>query len=131
MNEPLLFEALIVHPFWRVVVIALAYTITIGLSGPVVRYFVTIPNSNNESDKNSIATSGSIIGKCENIITITFVLMRAETGLALIFAAKSLVRSEKIAGTATDASYYLGGTLVNFAWSLLVAVIARVLVMGI
>ena len=57
-----------------------------------------------------------IIGKCENFITMTFILADAVTGLALVFTAKSIVRSEDMKKNPT---YYLGGTLVNFSYSIL------------
>jgi hypothetical protein len=47
------------------------------------------------------------------------------TGLALIIAAKSLVRSEEIR---RDPGYYLGGTLVNLVWGLIMGLTARVLI---
>jgi hypothetical protein len=65
-----------------------------------------------------------IIGKCENFLTITLILAGAITGLALIFAAKSIVRSEDIK---KDPKYYLGGTLVNFSYSVLMGFVILIL----
>lgn len=63
---------------------------------------------------------GVVSGKCENALVLTFVLLEAYTGLAIIFAAKNIVRSEDIEN---NTQYYLGGTLVNFTYSVLVGAI--------
>jgi len=63
-----------------------------------------------------------VIGKCENILALSFILAGEATGLALIFAAKSIVRKEEIQ---KNPSYYLGGTLVNLVWSVLMGFAIR------
>lgn len=72
--------------------------------------------------------TGRLIGKCENVIIVTLVLLSQFSALGLIFAAKGIVRQKDII---RDADYYLGGTLVNFAWSLIVGLVARTLCFGI
>ncbi|WP_162991661.1 hypothetical protein [Halostella salina] len=67
--------------------------------------------------------TGRIIGKCENVLVYLFMVLGAYTALGLIFAAKSLVRKEDI--DSDDTSYYLTGTLVNFTYSIVVAVVFR------
>lgn len=117
----------------KALVIVLAYVITLALSTRVVALFVSPPAPpSGTSEDQAHATEerrrlGSIIGKCENIIIVTFILARAETGLALIFAAKALVRRHDIE---QDPGYFLGGTLINFVWSLAVAMVARLLIAG-
>jgi len=69
--------------------------------------------------------TGRIIGKCENVLVYLFMVLGAYTALGLIFAAKSLVRKEDI--DSDDTSYYLTGTLVNFTYSIVVAVVFRFL----
>ena len=68
-----------------------------------------------------------LIGKCENILTVTLALLGEETALALIFTAKSFARKEEIE---RDPGFYLGGTLVNLVWGIVVAGLARWLVRG-
>lgn len=63
--------------------------------------------------------TGRLIGKCENVLVYMFVVLGAYTALGLVFAAKSLVRKEDI--DSDDTSYYLTGTLVNFTYSIAVA----------
>lgn len=70
-----------------------------------------------EKDKKLIR-DGYIIGKCENIIILSFVLVGEVTGLALIFAAKSLARQKDIKN---NAEFFLVGTMVNFTASLVIA----------
>ncbi|AWW31553.1 hypothetical protein DN752_16260 [Echinicola strongylocentroti] len=67
-----------------------------------------------EADK-KIIRDGYIIGKCENIIILSFVLAGEITGLALIFAAKNLARQKDIND---NAGFFLAGTMVNFTTSL-------------
>lgn len=64
---------------------------------------------------------GVYIGKLENVLVITFVILGDFTALALVFAAKGIIRARDD----KHASYYLLGTLVNFTWSLVVALLAR------
>jgi hypothetical protein len=65
---------------------------------------------------------GTVIGKCENILVITFVLGGEFTALAVVFAGKSILRAEDIRG---NPEYYLGGTLVNFTYSLVWSLLLR------
>lgn len=69
-----------------------------------------------------IIRDGFIIGKCENIIILSFVLAGEVTGLALIFAAKSLARQKAIND---NAGFFLAGTMVNFTATLVIAFILK------
>jgi hypothetical protein len=130
----LILPPLIESPLGRLLIIAVAYAVTLAFSTRVVTWWVSPSRtaSSEQLEDQEHATDerrhlGNIIGKCENIIIVTFILVQAETGLALIFAAKALVRREDIE---KDPGYFLGGTLLNFVWSLSIAIIARVLVAG-
>jgi len=111
-------------PGWQVFAVLLAYAWTLYGSGIVVP---KILGWIDKSPKGTDSRVGTVIGKCENIIAVTCVLADQITGLALIFAAKSLVRN-------TDKDdkddYYLCGTLVNLVWSLLIGFAARLIVQG-
>ncbi len=112
----------------------MGYVITIATSGLIVRHFIGGPRekvSSVDSEKRVSRTNydiGVIIGKCENLLTITLILANAFTGLALIFTAKSIVRSEDIK---RDPNYYLGGTLVNFTYSVLMGFLIRIVLSAI
>ncbi|MGM0580923.1 MAG: hypothetical protein ACQETL_09610 [Bacteroidota bacterium] len=71
----------------------------------------------NQNDQ-KIIRDGYIIGKCENIIILCFVLVGEVTGLALIFAAKSLARQKDIND---NAGFFLAGTMINFTTTLVLA----------
>lgn len=116
---------------WSAALVVLgAYALAMGLSGVLVRLVVDGPAGAAETPprRTRRPSPGTVIGKCENVITVTLVLGGQATGLAVIFAAKSLVRMEEIK---KDPAYYLGGTLVNFSWGLLVASMARVAILGV
>ncbi len=77
-----------------------------------------------ELDKRTLDT-GAAIGKCENFLIYTFVILGAYTAIAIIFTAKAIVRAEDMR---KNSLYYLAGTLVNVSYSILVALIARLLI---
>ena len=133
---PIFNEQVVTTSFGRVTVIFIAYALTLLLSGRVVRFFVLSPESNTKwpPSKETPPAGGwprfdpsTIIGKCENIITVTLVLTGNISGLAVIFAAKSLVRSDVIK---KNPGFYLGGTMVNLVWGLMIAFAARLLLGG-
>lgn len=66
---------------------------------------------------------GVIVGKAENILLPTFILAEAYTALALIFAAKGLVRKDDMDN---DTLYYLGASMTNITYSIVVGVLIRV-----
>ena len=118
---------------WRILALALGYSVTLALSGRIVGYFVgtaesgtpvapVAPAVRSESPR---FDAHSVIGKCENLIALTFVIAGELTGLALIFAGKSIVRAKE-----ENQSYYLGGTLVNLVWSLAMGMLMRLAVVG-
>lgn len=67
--------------------------------------------------------TGWLIGRLENVIVLTLVLVGEYTALSIIFAAKSWVRYEDTASE--DTTYYLAGTLVNFTYSIVGGIAAR------
>lgn len=65
---------------------------------------------------------GTIVGKCENVLLVTFVLLDAFTALAIVFAAKSIVRRDDMKN---DSLFYLAGTLINFTYSVGVGLVVQ------
>ncbi|MDD5700905.1 MAG: hypothetical protein PHU23_02545 [Dehalococcoidales bacterium] len=104
------------------IIVIAGYLFTLLTSGLVVRGVLRIVRSGRTDPNKAKYDTGFIIGKCENVITLTLVLLSAFTALALIFTAKSIVRLEDIK---KDPRYYLGGTMVNFTYSLLMGVLIR------
>ncbi len=114
----------------RILALTLGYAVTLASSGRIVRYFVGTVESSTPTDPADGSgrrrfDAHSVIGKCENLITLTFLIAGDLTGLALIFAAKSIVRAKE-----ENQSYYLGGTLVNLVWSIAMGMLLRLAVVG-
>ena len=113
---------------WRFAIILLGYILTLALSGVFVRHFTQSSSPVADADKPKPTSQkpkydpSIVIGKCENLLAVTFILTNQVMGLALIFAAKSLVRRDAIE---KDAGYYLGGTFVNLTWSVLMGYLTR------
>jgi len=124
MTDPILTEALLESRWHRLIAVGAGLLFTVLTSGVVVRRVVR------PTPEQATLRGGSVIGKCENLIAFAMVLLGEETGLAIIFAAKSLVRGGAIRESPENASYYLGGTLVNLVWSMSVALLVRAMVIG-
>lgn len=77
-----------------------------------------------EKIEQSALDTGFVVGKCENILIPTLVVLEQYTALGLIFAAKAIVRREDMK---KNTLYYLAGTMVNFTYSLLVGVVVYLL----
>ncbi len=69
-----------------------------------------------------VRDTGVVVGKCENILIVAFVLAGAYTALSVIFAAKAFVRREDMS---TNSLYFLAGTMVNVTYSLLAALVLK------
>lgn len=109
----------------KVIIVVLGYLITFATSGVVVDFCIGRRNKGCSAESSATARKrdlGTVIGKCENFLAISFILAGEFTGLALIFAAKSIVRMEDIK---TDPEYYLGGTIVNFTYSVLAGLLTK------
>jgi bacterioferritin-associated ferredoxin len=65
---------------------------------------------------------GSVIGKCENIIILAFLILEAYTAIAIVVTAKTMVRKEEIE---KNSMYFLAGTLVNVSYSVLMGFILK------
>ena len=102
---------------WDLAVVALAYVLLLATSGfVVVRSISLVPGDDTEPTERE-RDVGAIVGKCENLLTLTFILLAAYTALAVIFAAKGIIRKDDIE---KNSLFYLAGTLVNFTYSVLV-----------
>ncbi len=66
-----------------------------------------------------------MIGKLEDFLVVSLVLVGAYAALAIIFTAKTIVRAQH---EAPKSSYFVLGTLANFSWALGLAIAARLLI---
>lgn len=100
----------------------------VATSGYVVRFSLqyALESDYDESIGSEVKDTGFVIGKAENVLVYVLIFAGAYTALALVFAAKSLVRREDI--TSGDTTYYLAGTMVNFTYSVVFAQVVAVLV---
>jgi hypothetical protein len=108
----------------KIILVIAGYLFCFAIGSVVVRLAIKMisPDYKKQLGK-PILDTGFIIGICESFITITLVLLNQLTSLAIIFTAKSIVRSKKME---EKAEYYLVGTMVNFTFSLLVGIIMKI-----
>ena len=107
----------------KAIIVLIGYFATFFITNLLIKKIVLKgkTGANVDIDKKTIR-DGYIIGKCENIIILSFVLAGEVTGLALIFAAKSLARQKDIND---NAGFFLAGTMINFTASLVLAFILK------
>jgi hypothetical protein len=124
-------------------IMAGGYVFTILTSGYVFRLFIGSSGAKVEEDREEETGDdlvketlpdgkkwfgrldvGVIIGKCENILALTMILNSEYTGLAIIFTAKSIIRLDAMK---KNPKYYLGGTLVNLCYTILMGYVIRFL----
>ena len=65
-----------------------------------------------------------MVGKCENILIMTFILFNEYTALAIVFAAKAIVRREDMS---KNSLFFLAGTMVNVTYSVMFGIMIRIL----
>lgn len=80
----------------KFVIIVGGYSVLLATSGKLVSYilFKISKEPLNQKISKEVLDTGFVVGKCENLLILTFMLLGAYTALALIFAAKTIVRSE-------------------------------------
>lgn len=116
-----LLEPLAATPAAAVLTVVLLLATTWVFSGRIVGVVV------GRSAAPSGDRTGWAIGKAENALVMFFCLADELTGLAVIVAAKAIVRR----GRREDTSYRVAGTLVNLAWSVCIGLIARCVIFGV
>ncbi len=98
------------------IIILAGYILLISTSGLIVNK--TISRIAGESIQKKVGKetldTGFLIGKCENILILTFMILEAYTAIALVFAAKTIIRSEDIK---KNSLYFLAGTMLNVTYS--------------
>ena len=117
--------------------VTIAYVVLVATSGYLVSFVLKkISNKGleelaeqgveeKEAKKKTIYNVGNVIGKCENILVLTFMLLDAYTAIALVFTAKTIIRKEDIE---KNSVYFLAGTLVNVCYSVLMGFITKVII---
>jgi len=117
---PILLQALDYH-ISLISLIVLSYVLLHVSSTYVVSYVFQYAGVEIDDDEKD---TGTAIGKVENVLILTLMLLQAYTALGVIFAAKSIVRADDI--DTGDTSYYLTGTITNFTYSIVVGVLLHI-----
>lgn len=111
----------------KVVILGGGYLVLLGTSGIVVSHILSKISSEPMSQKISkeVRDTGFVVGKCENLLLLTFMILEAYTALALIFAAKAIVRREDMS---KNSLFFLAGTMVNVTYSIMIGLILKLLI---
>lgn len=109
-----------------ITIIAVGYFALLITSGMVVDYILSRISGEPLSRKigKEARDTGFIIGKCENLLILTFMILEAYTALALIFAAKTIVRKEDLN---KNSLFFLAGTMVNVTYSMMIGFLISIL----
>lgn len=98
--------------------------IIIGLA---TRNWRNLDRQNQPDDWNDLQRAGRWIGILERIIIVTFVLLEQYEAIGLLIAGKSIIRFKE--EDKRKSEYFLFGTLVSFALSILVALAIKGMLM--
>ncbi len=108
-------------------ILSVGYIVLVGTSGKLLNYILTNFSARPVSQTLSkeVLDTGFIIGKCENILILTFMFLDAYTALALIFAAKTIVRREDMS---KNSLFFLAGTMINVTYSIIIGLAVKILI---
>lgn len=115
------------------IVIAAAFLLLVSTSGRIISYVLQqvaqkgLEEAANEDAPKEVQKRlniGSIIGKCENILILAFLVLEAYTAIAIVVTAKTIVRKEEIE---KNSMYFLAGTMINVSYSVLIGFIVKLL----
>ena len=110
----------------QIAILITGYMILLGTSGIVVNFILSrissVPISQTISKE--VRDTGFVVGKCENILLLTFMILEAYTALALVFAAKAIVRREDMS---KNSLFFLAGTMVNVTYSIMVGLAIKLI----
>lgn len=105
------------------------YTFLLATSGRLVNYVVhSISRDVVSEPSREMRDTGFVIGKCENLLLLTFMMLDAYTAMALINTAKAIVRAEDMK---KQPLYYLAGTMVNVTYSIMIGLILKIVILRI
>lgn len=111
----------------EIAILAGGYLLLLATSGIAVNRILSKISGEPISQKigKEARDTGFIIGKCENLLILTFMILEAYTALALIFAAKTIVRKEDLN---KNSLFFLAGTMINVTYSIMVGLIIKILI---
>ncbi len=121
--------------YWQVfLLISASYLFLILTSGYVLKFILSYVSTKRKNeikddvipDDSKIRDTGVIVGKCENLLIPTLIILDAYTALAIIFTAKTIVRAEDMKSENT--LYFLAGTMINFTYSVCIGIIMKIII---
>lgn len=109
----------------QVAIVLSGYILLLATSGRMVNYVLhSISGNGVVEPSREVKDTGYVIGKCENLLLLTFMLLDAFTAMALIFTAKAIVRAEDMK---KQPLYFLAGTMGNVTYSIMIGFILKIL----
>jgi hypothetical protein len=124
-----------IHTYWQsVLLISICYLFLILTSGSVLKFILSYVSTKRKNEvqedvipaDSKIRDTGVIVGKCENLLIPTSIILDAYTALAIIFTAKTIVRAEDMKSENT--LYFLAGTMINFTYSVCIGIIMKMII---
>lgn len=103
------------------------YVILLGTSGILVNFILDKISKKHiiQNMGKDARDTGFVVGKCENILILTFMFLDAYTALALIFAAKAIARREDMS---KNSLFFLAGTMINVTYSIIFGLIIKIII---
>ena len=110
-----------------VAILVVGYSVLLCTSGILVNYILSKISKEPISQKigKEARDTGFVVGKCENLLILTFMLLDAYTALALVFAAKTIVRKEDMS---KNSLFFLAGTMINVTYSIMIGLVTKILI---
>ena len=110
-----------------VAILVVGYSVLLCTSGILVNYILSTISKEPISKKigKEARDTGFVVGKCENLLILTFMLLDAYTALALVFAAKAIVRKEDMS---KNSLFFLAGTMINVTYSIMIGLVTKIFV---
>lgn len=107
----------IVENLLKGIIYFVGFLFAVFLGSPLVSSILSRLRLTKDQEKLSgIKGAGKIIGMIERALTVTFIYLNEPTGIAIVFAAKSIVRFES-AKERAFAEYYLIGTMTSITFA--------------
>lgn len=124
LNQPIRVDLRVapIETLIKGVLYLVGYLVAVFAGSPLVNAVLSKLELTKEQKEtlSGIKGAGKIIGMLERVITTTFMYLNVPTAIAIIFAAKSIIRFES-AKERHFAEYYLIGTLTSITFAVITA----------
>jgi len=108
-------------------ILIIGYIFLLGTSGRVLNFILSRISSKplSQTVSKEVLDTGFIVGKCENLLILTFMFLGQYTALALVFAAKTIARREDMS---RNSLFFLAGTMINVTYSIMIGLVLLLLI---